>query len=142
MTKPAPGNYVIVSRVLSCNGQKLAITFCKKGGAVTLTPLTHRQEQIWTISDYSDGQTQYVVPKKDDDLQIAIGGKVAVTLPAGEYVWTIRRGQDGVCIATGDRKLNWGIERGVVDEKICVTKDKGDPRFRWCLEKVRSSDSY
>ncbi|KAF3200026.1 hypothetical protein TWF106_003515 [Orbilia oligospora] len=109
MTKPAPGNYVIVSRVLSCNGQKLAITFCKKGGAVTLTPLTHRQEQIWTISDYSDGQTQYVVPKKDDDLQIAIGGKVAVTLPAGEYVWTIRRGQDGV----------WYVFSAVISVHFC-----------------------
>ncbi|KAF3911929.1 hypothetical protein ABW20_dc0105800 [Dactylellina cionopaga] len=138
MSKPTPGDYVIYNRVLSCTGQKLAITFNKKGGPATVTPLSNSREQIWTISDFSDGATQYVVPKKDSSLQVGWGSSVAVVIPAGEYVWTIRKGEEGFTIQDGDQTQNWGVEKAVVNAKVSISKDTAQPRQRWILEKVRS----
>ncbi|KAK6514437.1 hypothetical protein TWF506_008830 [Arthrobotrys conoides] len=137
MSKLAPGDYVIYNRVLSCSGQKLAVTFNGKDKPATVTPLTHSSEQIWCIKDFTDGRTQTVVPRKSGDLQVAIGKNVAVTIEAGQYVWFIRRGNKGFCIETGDRDRNWGIEEGNVDEKICVSKDKGHHGYKWVIERVR-----
>ncbi|KAK6525860.1 hypothetical protein TWF281_010904 [Arthrobotrys megalospora] len=141
MTKPAPGDYVIYSRVLSCTGEKLAITFCKKGGPATVTPLTYRKEQVWTISNYSDGRTQYVIPKKDSSLQVGWGDTGAVVIPAGEYVWTIRSGNEGFTIQDGDVTKNWGIVKGNTNEKVCISVDKGQPGQRWILEKCKGRNS-
>jgi hypothetical protein len=45
MSKPTPGNYYIINRVLSPTGDKLAITSNGQGKTVTLTALTNLASQ-------------------------------------------------------------------------------------------------
>ncbi|KAK6360948.1 hypothetical protein TWF730_007063 [Orbilia blumenaviensis] len=142
MTRPAPGDYIIYNRVLSCSGQKLAITYCNKGGPVTVTPLTQLREQIWTIKNYSDGKTQHIIPKKDDNLEVGWGKTGAVVIPPGNYVWTIRDGDDGYTIQDGARTKNWGVEKAVANTKVCISVDRGSPYQRWVLQKVKTSGDY
>jgi hypothetical protein len=113
MSKPAPGAYRIVNRVLSTVGQRLAITFNGDGKAATVTSLSDSKAQIvrvfcrfprlifrndlpkWLLKDY-DSKTQSVVPTEADNLQAAWGSGFVTVFPAGGYVWTIRETSDGV----------------------------------------------
>ena len=45
MSKPTPGNYYIINRLLSPTGDKLAITSNGQGATVTLTPLENLATQ-------------------------------------------------------------------------------------------------
>lgn len=45
MSKPAPGTYYIINRVLSPTGDKLAITSNGQGKTVTLTPMKNLPSQ-------------------------------------------------------------------------------------------------
>ena len=48
MSRPAPGNYIIYSRILSSSGRKLAMTF--KG-----------ENQFATVEDFADQENKQIV---------------------------------------------------------------------------------
>ena len=55
MSKPAAGTYVIVNRVLSPKGEKLAITFNGQGHAATVTARSDSAAQRVRITCYIFG---------------------------------------------------------------------------------------
>ena len=111
MSKPTPGNYYIINRLLSPTGDKLATTSNGQGATVTLTPMKNLASQQvlfllsclqwvsctyfhfqWVIVDYSDGKNQSVSPTEAQNLQCGPSGAVIAVLPFNTYVYWIRGG--------------------------------------------------
>ncbi|KIJ95877.1 hypothetical protein K443DRAFT_124679 [Laccaria amethystina LaAM-08-1] len=138
MSKLAPGTYIIVNRVLSPEDEMLAITFNGQGKTATVTPTTAASgAQRWVIKDY-DAKTQYVTPADAPGLQAAWGSGVVTVLPAGGYVWTIRKTDEGYTIQDGGVTQFWGLD--VAHPKSPVTIGAGtatlNEKQRWLFDKA------
>ncbi|KAF5347775.1 hypothetical protein D9756_010313 [Leucocoprinus leucothites] len=129
---PAPGVYYIVNRVLSPTGEKLAMTFEGKGELAKAMPLTNSAAQRWIIGKF-DAKTQSVSPADSPSLQ-AGWGKGVIILPAGNYVWTIRKEDDGYTIQDGGVTVYWGLDHAKEGESISIGAGTGGEKQRWVLE--------
>ncbi|KAF9510835.1 hypothetical protein BS47DRAFT_1299653 [Hydnum rufescens UP504] len=136
MSRPTPGTYIITNKARSTEGNELTITFNGKGNALTVDNRTDSPSQRWKISNYSDGRTSYVVPVSAPSLQVAWGRGVAIVLPAGAYVWTIRETRTGYTIQDGGLTAFWGVAHTVDGAKVTIGGGTGEVTQRWHLKRV------
>ncbi|OAX33577.1 hypothetical protein K503DRAFT_700206 [Rhizopogon vinicolor AM-OR11-026] len=133
--RPAPGVYVIVNRVLSPNDKRLAITFNGPDQPATATVRTDGPAQRWVIADY-DTRTQSVSPTNAQNLQAAWGSGFVTVLPAGKYVWTIRKTDTGYTIQDGGVTAFWGVEEAINGAEVTIEVGTGNEKQRWFFESV------
>ncbi|KDQ26456.1 hypothetical protein PLEOSDRAFT_1065820 [Pleurotus ostreatus PC15] len=133
MANVAPGTYYIISRVLSPEGEKLALTFNGLGN-VTVTPFTNNSKQAWVVKDYN-AQNQMFSPASQSNYQIGMGeGKVLAVYPSGGYTWTAKTSATGVLIADAGGVTNfWGLSNAVVDQNVPFGEGNGSDKQRWIL---------
>jgi len=94
--KPAADTYIIVNKVRSNHGDKLAMTFTGEGGVVTVTPYSSESSaQRWVLKDWIDGSTQHIQPSSAPALQAAWGSTVYTLRTPAALVWTVRSSSEG-----------------------------------------------
>ncbi|KAK0232213.1 hypothetical protein EDD85DRAFT_911118 [Armillaria nabsnona] len=136
MSKPAPGTYKIINRVLSVNNKRLAITANAEGKPANVTEeASSNTAQQWVIADF-DSNTQSVAPTARPSLQAAWGSGVMTVLPANSYVWTIRETDTGITIQDGGRTAFWGVANASEDSQVTIGAGTGDVQQRWILMRV------
>ncbi|PBK70938.1 hypothetical protein ARMSODRAFT_934509 [Armillaria solidipes] len=136
MSKPAPGTYKIINRVLSVNNKQLAITANAEGKAATVTEeSSSNTAQQWVIADF-DSNTQSMAPVARPSLQAAWGSGFMTVLPAHSYVWTIRETDIGVTIQDGGRTAFWGLANASGNSQVTIGAGTGDIQQRWILMRV------
>ncbi|KAK0231356.1 hypothetical protein IW262DRAFT_1343771 [Armillaria fumosa] len=136
MSKPAPGAYKIVNRVLSVNNKRLAITANAEGKAATVTEeSSSNTAQQWIIADF-DSNTQSLAPVARPSLQAAWGSGFMTVLPASGYVWTIRETDTGVTIQDGGRTAFWGLTNASENSEVTIGTGTGVVQQRWVLIRV------
>ncbi|PBK98700.1 hypothetical protein ARMGADRAFT_1161990 [Armillaria gallica] len=136
MSKPAPGTYKIINRVLSVNNKRLAITANAEGKAANVTEeVSSNTAQQWVIADF-DSNTQSMAPIARPSLQAAWGSGVVTVLPANSYVWTIRETDTGITIQDGGRTAFWGVANASEDSQVTIGAGTGDVQQRWILMRV------
>ncbi|KAK0490463.1 hypothetical protein IW261DRAFT_1432186 [Armillaria novae-zelandiae] len=136
MSKPAPGTYKIINRVLSVNNKRLAITANAEGKAATVTEeSSSNTAQQWVIADF-DSNTQSLAPVARPSLQTAWGSGFMTVLPASGYVWTIRETDTGVTIQDGGRTAFWGLTNSSENSEVTIGAGTGVVQQRWILMRV------
>ncbi|PBK70692.1 hypothetical protein ARMSODRAFT_1033526 [Armillaria solidipes] len=136
MSKPAPGTYKIINRVLSVNNKRLAITANAEGKASNVTEeASSNTAQQWVIADF-DSNTQSMAPVARPNLQAAWGSGFMTVLPANNYVWTIRETDTGITIQDGGRTAFWGVANASDDSQVTIGAGTGDVQQRWILMRV------
>ncbi|KAG2005031.1 hypothetical protein CC2G_003529 [Coprinopsis cinerea AmutBmut pab1-1] len=131
---PALRRYVIYSRVLSPDGEKLAITWSgRRNASLKLTTLDHTPKQIWVVSDS-------VMPAFSPDvargLEVGRGdGNTLVVFPPGGHRWVLEPSPDGYAIRDQARRVCWSVPHPVVNSRISIGNDAG-LLSRWVLERV------
>ncbi|KAK0192160.1 hypothetical protein F5146DRAFT_1135915 [Armillaria mellea] len=101
MSKPAPGTYKIINRVLSINNKRLAITAnAEDKAANVIEEASSNTAQNWVIADF-DSNTQSMAPTARPSLQAAWGSGFMTMFPANNYVWTIKETDTGITIQDG-----------------------------------------
>ncbi|KAF9554207.1 hypothetical protein CPC08DRAFT_766895 [Agrocybe pediades] len=135
MSRPSPGSYVIYNRVLSPNGEKLAITFNGQNNTLIVTPKNDSPGQIFNLSNY-DANTMFFVPQSNSGLQVAWGNAGATPMTAGLYVWTIRSTPSGYTIQDGGVTQNWHLDVADRNSLVAIAPDQGSERYRWVVEPV------
>ncbi len=91
MSKPAPGTYKIINRVLSVNNKQLAITANAEGNAATVTEEsssnTAQQVRIFSLVNHRgrpvlNGNSQWIIADFDSNTQsMALLRDLAFKLP-------------------------------------------------------------
>ncbi|KAG2005028.1 hypothetical protein CC2G_003527 [Coprinopsis cinerea AmutBmut pab1-1] len=134
--KPPAGRYVIYNRVLSPNGEKLALTYPGyQREALTLTPLHHSANQIWILNNW-DATTSSLTPETARNTQVGWGsGNVPIVLPPGNYVWTLASSAGGYIIQDGGKTVYWNAGEAVANTKVSIGGDNG-LQARWIFERV------
>ncbi|KAK0191495.1 hypothetical protein F5146DRAFT_1224223 [Armillaria mellea] len=136
MSKPAPGTYKIINRVLSVNNKQLAITANAEGKAATVTEeSSSNTAQQWVIADF-DSNTQSLAPVARPSLQAAWGSGFMTVLPASGYVWTIRETDTGLTIQDGGRTAFWGLATASENSEVTIGAGTGAVQQRWVLMRV------
>ncbi|KAK0482330.1 hypothetical protein IW261DRAFT_1606233 [Armillaria novae-zelandiae] len=136
MSKPAPGTYKIINRVLSVNNKRLTITANAEGKPANVSEeASSNTAQEWVIADF-DSNTQSMTPVARPRLQAAWGSGVVTVLPANNYVWTIRETDTGVTIQDGGRTAFWGVTNASEESQVTIGPGTGDLQQRWILMRV------
>ncbi|KAG8997741.1 hypothetical protein FRB94_014036 [Tulasnella sp. JGI-2019a] len=135
MSRPAPGTYYIVNKVLSPTGDKLAITFNNQGGAASLTALSNKPSQQWNVTNYNSS-TMAFAPVSSPTLQTGWGSGVIVVIPAGAYVWTVKNTTNGTTIQDGGQTASWNAANATDGDKLAITPGTGGDRYTWIFVKV------
>ncbi|KAH7335381.1 hypothetical protein B0J17DRAFT_669920 [Rhizoctonia solani] len=136
-----PGVYTIYNRVLSPDGQRLAMTFNGKDEPITVTPLdTSASRQRWVVENYGYDRRrattlQHVKPQVDRELE-AGWGKTIVVLPIGNYVWGITKDGSAYTIKDGDKQISWSIHSATQGAEVVPVQDVTGEKQRWIFHKV------
>jgi len=143
MSHPAPGRYIIYSRVLSPSGKKLAITH-KEGslGAVVTELETPGAHHFWDVKDFRDKGQTIDLGGSPDAVQAAwvVKEDFISVRPVFNYVWIIRGTADeGYTITDGGETNNWHLKKPVEDHVIDMGPVPEDPEYLnkyWIFEEL------
>jgi hypothetical protein len=134
---PAAGTYVISNKVNSSDGEQLAITHNDQdyGDAAVVTPASPGlPSQQWIIADEMGGQS--LKPVSDSTLKASWGVAGVSVVPSGDYVWTVRKTDDGYTIQDGKATVFWGLESATPTAQVTIGAGTGDDTQIWMFEKV------
>lgn len=131
----ADGIYYLISRVMSPNGSKLALTSKGVNMAPVMTPLTNDPTQQWVLTTFT-GDEKFVAPQASPNLQVGWSGGTSVVLPAGGYVWNFLNEPTGIKITDGQRTVVWGVAGATNNEPSPIASNAPREAQRWILVKA------
>ncbi|KAG8771440.1 hypothetical protein FRC12_003610 [Ceratobasidium sp. 428] len=132
-SQPEPGLYHIYSRVLSKDGDKLAMTSHGDNQPITVTPLLDDSNpaQHWILENHSE--LKCIIPRNHLDLKANWRDSAIYTWAGGHPCWNIVADQ-GYFIQGGES--HWSIENADDGAPILTSHDKTGEKQRWIFSKV------
>ncbi|CUA75225.1 hypothetical protein RSOLAG22IIIB_11581 [Rhizoctonia solani] len=136
----ANGTYIIINRVLSPQGQRLAMTFNGANQAVTGTPVgAQNNNQQWAITRFGAGvlgaSTYELKPVSSQNLETGQGSGNIVTLPIGGYIFSIYKDDFGYIVQDSNRHNTWALENATAGSRVVFPGSLGD-RQRWYFHNI------
>ncbi|KAG8725803.1 hypothetical protein FRC11_001451 [Ceratobasidium sp. 423] len=134
------GIYVIYSRVLNAQGQRLALTFNGDQKPITVTPVELRNtKQRWMIekfgSDHFGGVSYRFQPEGNPGLEVG-WGKAVFTQPMGSSNWSVCNEESGSIIRDCWRTVSWSINSATNGAEVVPIGDATGEKQRWVFHRV------